>query len=116
MNPCWESSPRRAQPTEHKAADHRQRASVAHARQRKPGPLQQPPRVGRAHGGGDARGQPPRDVEFGGKQIKQGDQLLLMYSSANRDPEHFDRPEEFDVVDPMYPMIVMARVRRPEAG
>jgi SAM-dependent methyltransferase len=26
------------------------------------------------------------------------------------------RPEEFDVVDPMYPMIVMARVRRPEAG
>lgn len=38
-----------------------------------------------------------RDVEFGSKQIKQGDQLLLMYSSANRDPEHFDRPEEFDV-------------------
>jgi cytochrome P450 family 142 subfamily A polypeptide 1 len=38
-----------------------------------------------------------RDVEFGGKQIKQGDQLLLMYSSANRDPEQFDRPEEFDV-------------------
>lgn len=38
-----------------------------------------------------------RNVEFGGKQIKQGDQLLLMYSSANRDPEHFDRPEEFDV-------------------
>jgi cytochrome P450 family 142 subfamily A polypeptide 1 len=38
-----------------------------------------------------------RDVEFGGKRIEQGDQLLLMYSSANRDPEHFDRPEEFDV-------------------
>jgi cholest-4-en-3-one 26-monooxygenase len=38
-----------------------------------------------------------RDVEFGGRQIKAGDQLLLMYSSANRDPEHFDRPEDFDV-------------------
>jgi len=38
-----------------------------------------------------------RDVEFGGKRIEQGDQLLLMYSSANRDPEHFDRPEAFDV-------------------
>ena len=38
-----------------------------------------------------------RDVELHGRQIRAGDQLLLMYSSANRDPAHFDRPEDFDV-------------------
>ena len=38
-----------------------------------------------------------RDVELHGRQIRAGDQLLLMYSSANRDPGHFDRPEDFDV-------------------
>jgi cytochrome P450 family 142 subfamily A polypeptide 1 len=38
-----------------------------------------------------------RDVELHGQQIREGDQLLLMYSSANRDETHFERPEEFDV-------------------
>lgn len=37
------------------------------------------------------------DTEIGGTPISAGQQLVLMYSSANRDPEHFDRPEEFDV-------------------
>jgi len=37
------------------------------------------------------------DVEMHGKAICSGDQLLLMYSSANRDPAHFDDPERFDV-------------------
>jgi cytochrome P450 family 142 subfamily A polypeptide 1 len=37
------------------------------------------------------------DVEIGGSQVKAGDQLVLMYSSANRDPEHFEAPEELDV-------------------
>jgi cytochrome P450 family 142 subfamily A polypeptide 1 len=37
------------------------------------------------------------DVEIGGSQVKAGDQLVLMYSSANRDPEHFEDPEELDV-------------------
>ena len=37
------------------------------------------------------------DVELGGRTIHAGDQLVLMYSSANRDPAHFDAPEAFDV-------------------
>ena len=30
-------------------------------------------------------------------QIKQGDQVVLMYSSANRDSDHFDDPETLKV-------------------
>ena len=37
------------------------------------------------------------DVEMHGHNIRAGDQLVLMYSSANRDPSHFDDPETFDV-------------------
>jgi cholest-4-en-3-one 26-monooxygenase len=35
--------------------------------------------------------------ELHGHQLTAGDQLLLMYSSANRDPEVFTDPESFDV-------------------
>ena len=38
-----------------------------------------------------------RDYELGGVTIKQGQQLVLLYGSANRDPAHFDDPERFDV-------------------
>jgi cytochrome P450 family 142 subfamily A polypeptide 1 len=38
-----------------------------------------------------------RQVEFGGQQIHQGDQLILFYPSANRDDAVFDRPDELDV-------------------
>ncbi|MSW05781.1 MAG: cytochrome P450, partial [Actinobacteria bacterium] len=38
-----------------------------------------------------------RDVEFGGKLIKEGEQVVLMYSSANRDTDHFTNPEELDI-------------------
>ena len=37
------------------------------------------------------------DVEMHGHTLRAGDQLVLMYSSANRDPAHFDDPESFDV-------------------
>jgi cholest-4-en-3-one 26-monooxygenase len=37
------------------------------------------------------------DVELRGKTIPEGDQVLLMYASANRDEEVFDDPESFDV-------------------
>ena len=37
------------------------------------------------------------DTEIAGQAIKAGDQLVLMYSSANRDPLQFDHPEELDV-------------------
>jgi cytochrome P450 family 142 subfamily A polypeptide 1 len=37
------------------------------------------------------------DIELRGTMIPEGDQVLLMYSSANRDEEVFDRPDEFDV-------------------
>jgi cytochrome P450 family 142 subfamily A polypeptide 1 len=38
-----------------------------------------------------------KDLEFRGKNIKKGDQLLLMYASANRDESVFDDPDSFDV-------------------
>lgn len=38
-----------------------------------------------------------RDVEWHGKTLHEGDQLMLMYPSANRDPEIFDDPDRFDV-------------------
>ncbi|MGP3947373.1 cytochrome P450 [Streptomyces sp. 7N604] len=38
-----------------------------------------------------------QDTELGGAHIKQGDRVGLFYSSANNDPEVFDRPEVFDI-------------------
>jgi cytochrome P450 family 142 subfamily A polypeptide 1 len=38
-----------------------------------------------------------RDYELRGTTIRKGQQVVLMYPSANRDPEHFDEPERFDV-------------------
>jgi len=36
-----------------------------------------------------------KDVEFGGKQIKEGDKVALWYVSGNRDETQIDRPDEF---------------------
>jgi cytochrome P450 family 142 subfamily A polypeptide 1 len=38
-----------------------------------------------------------RDVEVSGVTIPKGNQVVLMYSSANRDEAHFQDPERFDV-------------------
>lgn len=38
-----------------------------------------------------------RDVEIGGQQVSKGDQILLCMGAANRDPEVFPRPDEFDI-------------------
>lgn len=38
-----------------------------------------------------------RDYEIGGVTVKEGQQVLLMYPSGNRDDAEFDRPHEFDV-------------------
>jgi cytochrome P450 family 142 subfamily A polypeptide 1 len=40
------------------------------------------------------------DHELHGKRIAAGDQFLLLYPSANRDPRAFDRPDDFDVSRP----------------
>jgi len=37
------------------------------------------------------------DAEVGGVTIPKGNQVVLMYSSANRDEAHFDDPDRFDV-------------------
>jgi cytochrome P450 family 142 subfamily A polypeptide 1 len=37
------------------------------------------------------------DAEVGGTTIPAGNQVVLMYSSANRDEKHFTEPERFDV-------------------
>jgi cytochrome P450 family 142 subfamily A polypeptide 1 len=38
-----------------------------------------------------------RDVELGGKAIKEGQKLLLLYPSANRDEDQFPDPMNFDL-------------------
>lgn len=38
-----------------------------------------------------------RDVEFGGQPILEGDRVLLLYLSGNRDDAAFERPDEFDI-------------------
>jgi cytochrome P450 family 142 subfamily A polypeptide 1 len=37
------------------------------------------------------------DYDIAGTTIPKGNQVVLMYGSANRDTEHFDDPERFDV-------------------
>jgi cytochrome P450 len=38
-----------------------------------------------------------QDAELGGKQIKAGDKVAMMYTAANRDPDVFADPETFDI-------------------
>jgi cytochrome P450 family 142 subfamily A polypeptide 1 len=38
-----------------------------------------------------------RDVEVGGRELHEGDEVLLLYPSANRDAEIFDDPDAFDI-------------------
>jgi len=37
------------------------------------------------------------DTELGGQTVRKGQQLVMMYPSANRDPAHFQDPETYDV-------------------
>ena len=41
-----------------------------------------------------------RDLEFGGQPLQEGQKLLLLYPSANRDETHFDDPDAFDLHRP----------------
>jgi cytochrome P450 len=38
-----------------------------------------------------------RDVEVGGRKIREGEALMLFYASGNRDESVFERPFEFDI-------------------
>lgn len=38
-----------------------------------------------------------RDMLIGNKQLQEGDTVVLVLASANRDPAHFERPAVFDV-------------------
>lgn len=38
-----------------------------------------------------------RDVEVAGQQLREGDRVLLLYPSANRDEAVFDQPHRFDI-------------------
>ena len=37
------------------------------------------------------------EVVLHGRTIRKGDQIVMMYASANRDPRHFDDPETYDL-------------------
>jgi cytochrome P450 family 142 subfamily A polypeptide 1 len=38
-----------------------------------------------------------RDVELGGQRIQEGDRMLLLYPSANRDASVFEEPDRFRI-------------------
>jgi cytochrome P450 len=38
-----------------------------------------------------------KDVEYHGVKIPAGRKVLLLFGAANRDPDHFERPDEFDI-------------------
>jgi cytochrome P450 len=38
-----------------------------------------------------------KDVELHGVRIPAGSKVLLLFGAANRDPDHFERPDEFDI-------------------
>ncbi len=38
-----------------------------------------------------------RDTEVGGVSIPEGGKLLIVQASANRDPRHFENPDDFDI-------------------
>jgi len=38
-----------------------------------------------------------RDVELGGRTIREGDKVVLWYVSSNRDESRYDEPDRFDV-------------------
>jgi len=38
-----------------------------------------------------------RDTELGGKQIREGDKVVMWYASSNRDETRFEDPDRFDV-------------------
>ncbi|MEU2429912.1 cytochrome P450 [Streptomyces sp. NPDC007861] len=38
-----------------------------------------------------------QETELGGQKIRKGDRIGMFYSSANNDPDVFDRPEVFDI-------------------
>jgi cytochrome P450 len=41
-----------------------------------------------------------KDVELAGQQIREGDKVVMYFGSANRDPEHVERPDVLDVSRP----------------
>jgi cytochrome P450 len=41
-----------------------------------------------------------KDAVFHGRQMKEGDRVLLMYAAGNRDPRVFDDPETLDLSRP----------------
>ncbi|MFF8865122.1 cytochrome P450 [Streptomyces sp. NPDC015139] len=41
-----------------------------------------------------------RDVELGGKQVKEGDKVVMWFASGNRDEDVFGSPYDFDVARP----------------
>ncbi|MFP6626704.1 MAG: cytochrome P450 [Deltaproteobacteria bacterium] len=52
-----------------------------------------------------------RDTVLGGQQLRQGDNVLIMYSSANRDEAIFDEPHKFDITRDPNPHIAFGQGR-----
>lgn len=55
-----------------------------------------------------------QDVELAGQQIPKGGKVICLLGSPNRDPENFERPDEFDITRP--PEHTRRRIRTFGAG
>ncbi|MFM9368698.1 cytochrome P450 [Streptomyces sp. Da 82-17] len=62
-----------------------------------PGAVEELLRFSLAGGGAGAMRIATEDLELGGARIRKGDAVLPAITSANRDPDAFDRPEEVDL-------------------
>jgi cytochrome P450 len=44
-----------------------------------------------------------QDTTLGGRQLHEGDKIVMFYESANRDERVFEHPDTFDVLRPLQP-------------
>jgi cytochrome P450 len=50
-----------------------------------------------------------KDVEIGGRCIREGEAIALVFTSANRDADKFENPDEFDIDRPVRDHITFGR-------
>ena len=49
------------------------------------------------------------DLELRGREIKEGERVLVLPAAANRDPERFEDPDRFDITRAPNPHIAFGK-------
>lgn len=53
--------------------------------------------------------RPKRDLEIGGRKLAAGASLWVLTGHANRDPSHWERPNEYDMTRPKLPHLAFSQ-------